>query len=46
MTLMELTGTQLVEIKADRALLNDAESIIMNMDSLLMLDDSAMDPAE
>ena len=46
MTLMELTGTQLVEIKADRALLNDAESIIMDMDSLLMLDDSAMDPAE
>lgn len=46
MTVMELTGTQKVEIKADRALLNDAESIIMDMDTLLMLDDSAMDPAQ
>lgn len=46
MTVMELTGTNKVEIKADRALLNDAESIIMDLDSLLMLDDSAMDPAQ
>ena len=46
MTVMELTGTQKVEIKADRALLNDAESIIMDLDSLLMLDESAIDPAQ
>ena len=46
MTVMELTGTSKVEIKADRALLNDAESIIMDLDTLLMLDDSAMDPAQ
>lgn len=46
MTVMELTGAKSVEIKAERALLNDAESIVMDAETLLMLDDTAMDTAE
>lgn len=46
MTVMELTGVEAVEIKADRVLLNDAESIIMDRETLLLLDDTVVVPAE
>ena len=45
MTLIELTGVSSVEIKADRSLLNDAESIIMDKETLLLLDDAVLDAA-
>lgn len=45
MTLIELTGVSSVEIKAEHALLNDAESIIMDKETLLLLDDAVLDAA-
>ena len=44
-TVMELTDAKSVEVKASSATLNGLESIIMDKESLLLLDDSAMDPA-
>lgn len=46
LTTMELTGAETVEIRAKDALLDDAESIIMDRECLLFLDDSATKPAE
>lgn len=46
MTTMELTGAKTVEIRADSSLLNDMESIIMDENCLLLLDDGAIKPAD
>ena len=42
---MELTNTSSVEIKAHGTMLNGADSVIMDNKNVLLLDDSAMDPA-
>ena len=44
-TVMELTNTGSVEIKAHGTMLNGADSVIMDNENVLLLDDSAMDPA-
>lgn len=46
LTVMELLDVEIVEIRAKDALLNDAESIILDRESLLFLDDSATKPAD
>ena len=46
LTVMELLDVETVEIRAEDALLNDAEAIIMDRESLLFLDDSAIKPAD
>ena len=44
-TVMELTNTGSVEIMAHGTMLNGADSVIMDNENVLLLDDSAMDPA-